>query len=141
VTIEELRDFFESKNYKATKDEIISLVEVHKHHVIEKYGKDIISSNIGYDFLDGTSFLNGSNRIVIGGHGPYVEFNANNLECEILIPEKEKWRLDEKYNVKYFHMQPINREEKIYYQIKEVDYADYQIDCFYIDLYLLTPKV
>jgi len=75
----------------------------------------------------------GYERIVIGERGPYIEFNESQINQDnILIPEDQKWRLNNNsiYYVE-FRTDDISNV-KIYYQIKTVDYADYLIDKFYI---------
>jgi len=78
-------------------------------------------------------------RVVIGERGPYVEFSKANLVKGIFeVPEVEKWRLN---NTLCYYVElrtPSAPEIKLYFQKKEVDYADYKIGKFYIspfDLY------
>jgi len=84
----------------------------------------------------------GYDRIVIGKRGPYVEFTT--LDHDILnIPDDQKWRLfsDKVYYVEY---RTKIDNVKVYYQLKPVDYADYQVDKYYIspfDLYESGSKL
>lgn len=88
-----------------------------------------------FSFLDGTPLNSKLKRIVVGAHGPYAEFWK--LGFKTTVPEDQKWRYNDKYNVKYYHLTPVDRDEKIYYQIGKVNYADYKTGFYYIDLYLL----
>ena len=81
----------------------------------------------------------GYTRVVIGGRGPYVEFEAEHVVDELLyIPPQERWRLDSS-KVYYFELRTNDDSNvKCYFQQKLVDYADYKIGMIYIspfDLY------
>ena len=82
-----------------------------------------------------------SHRIVIGAHGPYIEFSAEHFRKSIVITKGQEWRLNKKYNVKYLHMNIFGHEElKIYKQTKTVNYADYKPGFYYVDLYKVKLK-
>ncbi len=73
-------------------------------------------------------FVIGYNRIVIGDHGPYIEFDKNHLK----IKERQEFRLNNK-SVKYiWYTLENNSNIKIYYQINKVKYADYKINKYYV---------
>ncbi len=78
--------------------------------------------------------------IVIGGRGPYVEFQTDQLCLESLhIPKQCQYRVDNPHV--YYTEYRTNDEAfvKVYHQKKEVAYADYKIGRWYIspnDLYL-----
>lgn len=62
------------------------------------------------------------NRLMVGNHGIYVEFNEPTFDCEFI---KKRLQYNE-YSRNGF---------KIYHQFKTVNYADYKIDKWYVDLY------
>jgi hypothetical protein len=73
----------------------------------------------------------GYNRIVIGGRGPYIEFLDSQIQkSSIYIPEKELWRLNSPMAF-YHEYRTKQGYVKFYYQIKTVDYADYQVGYWY----------
>ena len=87
----------------------------------------------------------GYNCIVIGQRGPYIEFNDNMINQDnINLPQDQEWRLNstKAYYVEFRTADKSN--VKIYYQLKEVNYADYKVGKFYIspfDLYINNCKV
>jgi hypothetical protein len=83
----------------------------------------------------------GYNRIVIGGRGPYVEFNNIQISGNILvIPEDQKWRLEKSWSSKIFYIEyrTFTNNIKVYFQKRIVDYADYKIGKFYISVFDLN---
>jgi len=128
-----LRKEIENKKYKVSSFEKPHFISEHKKIAKEMFGSDILSCE-GKVFSLGDLSIK-ADRLVIGAHGPYIEFDDDNINKELVIPREEEWRLDEKYNVKYIHFVPKGRNEKIYYQMSEVSYADYKIKKCYIDLY------
>lgn len=79
-------------------------------------------------------------RVVIGGRGPYIEFEKIHLiHDNIHVPENQLWRLNPKYtNIFYYEWRTNLDYVKIYEQKKVVDYADYKVGMWYIspfDLY------
>jgi hypothetical protein len=77
----------------------------------------------------------GYNRVVVGGRGPYIEFERKNFsgEAKLIIPDSEIWRYNSNY-VYYVEWRacPMTDNIKVYYQKKEVSYAGYKIGKFYI---------
>lgn len=75
----------------------------------------------------------GYTRIVIGQRGPYIEFTTDQVyESSMKMPEDQKYRLEDA-RVYYLELRTIDTSNvKIYYQLKRVAYADYQINLFYI---------
>jgi len=93
----------------------------------------------------GTLVATGYSRIVIGGRGPYVEFELDQLVDDSLsISQKERWRM-ENSNVYYIELRSLDESNvKCYVQQKTVDYADYKVGKAYIspfDLYNADGKV
>lgn len=79
-------------------------------------------------------------RVVIGGRGPYVEFDDSQIIKEsIKIPRDQEWRLNSE-NAYYIEFRSIDKANiKVYHQRKRVGYADYKIDLYYMspfDLFL-----
>lgn len=66
---------------------------------------------------DGTLFACGYNRIVYGDHGPYVEFEAEQIRLTLL----KRFPDPQKPGIFYVWMYPQNHwNVKVYYQIKDV---------------------
>ncbi|MFC1816441.1 hypothetical protein ACFL0M_11015 [Thermodesulfobacteriota bacterium] len=86
-----------------------------------------------FETASGSHIATGYIRVVIGGRGPYVEFNPQQVVRETLhIPEQRhvyftEWRSNDVSNV------------MVYDQRRIVKYADYKIGLYYIsplDLYV-----
>lgn len=91
--------------------------------------------------LDGTLVATGYSRIVIGGRGPYVEFDPRHIYLESLhLPELQEWRTSSSaaYYVEYRTTDKAN--VKFYHQLKPVDYADYVIGRWYASPFLLKTE-
>lgn len=90
-------------------------------------------------FLDKTLFAKGYERIVHGGRGDYVELRQDQIVVNLIskfghhLPEKIS---DEDFF--YYWLIPAGRSEKIYWQCRQVHYADYKIGYYYIHPDLLT---
>jgi len=85
----------------------------------------------------GTMIANGYERVVIGDYGPYIEISEKDIcGSNIRIKKGQEYRIDDpRYskNVKYWWLTLKNNLDiKIYYQIKEVSYADYKPKYYYI---------
>lgn len=79
----------------------------------------------------GLRVAKGYTRIVIGNRGPYIEFMWVNLVSES-FKQVELWRL---HNPNAFYLEYRSKDYskvKLYYQLKTVDYADYQPGLFYL---------
>ena len=85
-----------------------------------------------------TLIANGYDRIVIGDYGAFIEIDVSKMllnNCKVKKGQEYRY-LDDKYrdNVKYLWLTANdNSNIKIYFQKKIVDYADYQINKFYIN--------
>lgn len=89
--------------------------------------------------LNGTPFLTTFNRVVIGAHGPYVEFTTGQCLLALETKKSQEWRMSGKYRVKYFWMNPVGFPlTKVYKQVGVVAYADYVIGAYYVDFYALS---
>ena len=85
----------------------------------------------------------GYKRIVFGDRGPYVEITPDQIIMDKLyIPHDKEWKLNEKYEDKVFYIElrTHSNNAKVYFQKKEVDYADYKIYHFYISPFDLYDK-
>jgi len=86
----------------------------------------------------GTLIASGYERIVIGGRGPYMEFNTGQIDHSIIyVPQFAQHKLD--MSLTYYH-EYRTRDScnvKIYYQKMAVQYADYKVGKWYIDPLLL----
>ena len=91
-------------------------------------------------FKDGTLFANGYERVVHGGRGDYVELTKDQIQVDLKshfqqeLPEELS---DEAFF--YYWLEPIGREEKVYWQCHLVGYADYKRNYYYISPRLLLP--
>ncbi len=93
-------------------------------------------------FLDGTLFASDFVRIVHGGRGKYIELEKNQIKVNLIskygqeipssVPNGESFF--------YYYLIPEGREEKVYWQVKKVSYADYKIGKYYIDPKLVEIK-
>lgn len=86
------------------------------------------------------NIISGYDRVVIGNHGPYIEFSNEHLLCQIALKHGEEWRLDAP-KVKYVWYEPIvnnlQMPIKIYHQKNTVGYADYIPGKYYVCPYEL----
>ena len=89
-----------------------------------------------FETSTGLHVATGYTRIVLGGRGPYIEFNSDQIILgNIHVPENERDRLKEpKRSYVYYFEWRTNDEAnvKVYEQMKTVDYADYKIGLLYI---------
>jgi LEA14-like dessication related protein len=90
-------------------------------------------------FKDGTLFANDYIRIVTGERGSYVELSKDQIIINLKSHFNQSIPLElSNEDFYYYWLEPINRNEKIYWQIKTVKYADYKRDLYYINPILLT---
>lgn len=97
--------------------------------------------NMVYFFTESKLLIaNGFNRLVIGERGPYVEFLPSQIIWEnAFVPSDEIWRLlhAECYYIEF--RSKCKSHVKIYFQKKQVTYADYKIGLIYISPDDLVP--
>ena len=97
----------------------------------------LLSQNRKFHLIDGTLLTGDYVRLVVGAHGPYVEFGESSIRCELSVPYDQRWRINNMSSLmKYEHYVPAGREEKIYKQVNYVSYASYEPGLYYIDLFL-----
>jgi hypothetical protein len=92
----------------------------------------------------GTVLGRGYVRVVIGGRGPYVEFDDSQIVAEaVRVPPDQAWRLDPKYVGHAFYTEWRSADDafvKLYFQRKLVDYADYRLSHWYVSPFDLTTE-
>ena len=91
-------------------------------------------------FKDGTLFASGYERVVHGGRGDYVELKREQIKVNLRSHFNQPVPLeltDEEFF--YYWLEPIGREEKVYWQCNTVGYADYKRNYYYISPKLLIP--
>jgi hypothetical protein len=129
--VDKLRKILEDVKYKPSTNQCHALTKAHKEILFNKF----LNTSRAVYYKD-QLLLSGFHRIVIGAHGPYIEFSAEHFRRSIIMTKGQEWRLNKKYNVKYLHMNPVGYEElKVYKQLKTVVYADYKVGMYYVDLY------
>lgn len=73
------------------------------------------------------------NRVVLGQRGAYVEFTKDQIfDNKLYIPKSQLFRLSDP-RIYYIEFRTIIDDVKVYYQMRNVAYADYLINYFYID--------
>jgi hypothetical protein len=82
----------------------------------------------------GTVFANDYNRVVIGGQGPYIEFEQKHIVCELETEPGQEYRGTGKYiYAKYYWLRPLGDSSvKVYLQRHGVSYADYKTGKYYV---------
>lgn len=91
-------------------------------------------------FKDNILFANDFERVVHGGRGDYVELTDIQIVVNLISKFNQKlpeYISDEPFF--YYWLIPEGRNEKIYWQIYEVEYADYKVGYYYISPDLLKP--
>lgn len=78
-------------------------------------------------------------RVVIGGQGPYIEFDPSHIILPLKTKPGQEYRGHGRYSdCKFFWLMPLGYPAvKIYHQRGTVDYADYKVGMMYIDPNLL----
>jgi len=83
----------------------------------------------------------GYTRLVIGGRGPYLEFDDTCIVTEnIHVPEDQRHRLG---NDAFFYDEyrsTCSSNVKVYHQKNLVSYADYKVGLWYIDPFELKTE-
>jgi hypothetical protein len=126
--IQELRKELESKWYGGSKGYLKHLENEHRKLV----GDVPTSCQVN---LRGIIFLAGFSRVVIGSHGPYIEFNEGDCLIPLRVKEGEEWRQASEGSKKYHWLYPVGFQDvKVYHQVRTVDYASYVVGKYYVDL-------
>jgi len=81
----------------------------------------------------GLLLARGYTRIVIGGRGPYIEFDSEQIvEENIYIPEHALHKLESNFSYYHEYRSKDDCFVKLYDQKMEVSYADYKVGMWYI---------
>ena len=86
---------------------------------------------------NGTLFANGFERVVHGKRGDYVEFTREQIVPQLLYKlsltlfDESKANKEPKFYY-YWLIPDTDTSVKIYYQLAEVNYADYKIGYYYV---------
>lgn len=101
---------------------------------IDKYG---IGLNDKFDvFLDDKNKLCSSiERVVVGDHGPYIEFKPENLLVKTECMKGKEFKHTDRYSehIKYFDENPVGFPGVLLYnQQRTVTYADYKAGMYYV---------
>ena len=89
---------------------------------------------------DGIQIAKKWNRIVIGDYGAFVEINPEDICKEnFIVKPGEEYRTNDSYysnNIKYhWYIPKSGSESKLYFQQREVTYADYKSNMWYVSPY------
>lgn len=129
--IAELRKELEMNNFHGSKLFIKQLTDEHRKYV------GLVPPSMEVR-IGGTPFLSGFERVVIGAHGPYIEFNESQCLIPLVTKEGQEWR--EESSPKYIWLYPEGFPEiKVYKQVRPVKYASYVVGKMYVDYWSVTP--
>lgn len=91
-------------------------------------------------FLDNTLFANDFERVVHGNRGDYIELSKKQIEVNLISKFGQPLPNNIPNELFYYYwLIPEGRDEKIYWQVNTVDYADYKSGYYYISPKLLKP--
>ena len=110
-----------------------------RHRYLEKIKIPEFQEGTNLFTFTGLKVATGYIRIVVGGRGPYMEFDKFQMVSATLkIPQDQEWRKchGAAYYVEY--RTTDSAFVKVYFQKRKVDYADYRIGYLYIDPMELT---
>lgn len=122
-----------------TLDEVESKLirEYFEKEYIKKFGVELDCDIDAYLDKD-VKLCSHVERVVIGDHGPYVEFKPENLLVKTECMSGKEFKHDEKYSktVKYFDENPVGYGSVLLYnQQRTVTYADYKPGMYYVSPY------
>jgi len=93
----------------------------------------IDGGKIPLKFVGGDTVCTGYDRVVIGQRGPYVEVSPSQMLLrKLYIPKNQLYRLSDP---KVYYIEFRTNDEAnalVYYQMRNVAYADYKIGFYYI---------
>jgi hypothetical protein len=126
----ELRKMLEQKKFKASKKTYEKFITEHT----QLFGNIPSSQKV---YIDRALFLKEFNRVIIGAHGPYIEFEESQYLIPLHIKEGQEWRLNTtRYYPRYYWYYPEGFPQiKIYKQISPVKYASYIPGKYYVDVW------
>ena len=128
--------------YKKLKPDISSEVRDKYLRNIPEY-LSLTGDNVQLFSLQGTLISTGYVRIVIGDYGAFIEFDKSQAcKNNYRVKKGQEYRInDPGYNqkVKYIWLTAKDSSNiKIYYQKREVSYADYKPEMLYVSPYEVT---
>ena len=83
---------------------------------------------------DGLLVATGYSRVVIGGRGPYIEFDDEHIvKSSFHVPKHAEYKLHQTFTYYYEYRSNDKCFVKAYYQQMGVSYANYKIGKWYID--------
>lgn len=83
------------------------------------------NDNTIFNTESGCRLATGYNRVVIGDRGPYVEFELEHLNSDIISETKKR-------HFYYIELRSDIDDIKIYAQVHPVNYADYVVGKYYV---------
>ena len=82
--------------------------------------------------LEGNEFATGAERLVVGDHGAFIEFDKSHIKIkELRVKPGEEFRFGNNPFVKYLWYE-TKGGTKVYHQKGTVKYADYKVGKFYV---------
>lgn len=106
----------------------------------ERLRVPLIRTTLDLYTKSGSHIAVGYERIVVGGRGPYIEFDEGQLILdELFVPEDQRWRFQHGMSY-YYEYRTKTDNVKVYRQKKIVDYADYLIGMWYISPFDLRKQ-
>ena len=120
---------------KELSDKLRVIYQANIPHFLNMNGGGSLYSKSGYLICEHYD------RIVVGDYGAFVEFSV--APVEFVTKHGQEYRHDPKYaNVKYYWLTlPKDDSVKIYHQKKEVTYADYKPEKYYVSVHEVTTFV
>lgn len=112
-----------------------------KRSYTERLKIPVNGSDISLYTRSGLCVAHGYIRVVIGGRGPYIEFDPSQILIDSFhIPKDQEYRQTDR-RVYYVEFRSNDESNvKLYYQKKTVQYADYKIGLMYISLFDLKTN-
>lgn len=99
----------------------------------------VAGGNIPLYTSRGTIIAYSYRRIVIGDYGAFIEFDTEPYNKPFIVKPGQEYRVsDNRYsqNVKYeWYTVDDGSNVKIYYQKRQVNYADYKTEMFYVSVH------
>ena len=118
-------------------DFLPSFCKMERTSVRNKPGYEIPGKDYPLYSKDGTLIAEKYDRVVIGHYGAFIEIDPSDIKNDnITVKKGEEYRINNDYykeTVKYFWMTTKDESDcKLYFQQKEVSYADYKVDKWYV---------
>lgn len=111
--------------------------EYFKNEYLNKFGFNV-NEEIDAYIDDNKKLCSKVERVVVGDHGPYIEFKPENILVKTECVAGKEYKHDDKYSktVKYFDENPVGFSNVLLYnQQRTVTYADYKAGMYYVSPY------